>query len=67
MRSNENPGGVIYSLHPCTLLLLVQAEGGGRRDDVLQACEEVLTVKYRGVLHDESDDTTRDTGCPGVG
>ena len=52
---------------PVLLLLLVQAEGGGRRDDVLQACEEVLTVKHRGVLHDESDDTTRDTGCPGVG
>ena len=49
------------------LLLLVQAEGGGRRDGALQAHEEMLTVKNGGVLHDESDNATRDTGCPGVG
>ena len=49
------------------LLLLVQAEGGGRCDDALQTHEEVLTVENGWVLHDKGDDATRVAGCPGVG
>ena len=57
----------LFPIPELLLLLLVQAEGGGRRDGALQAHEEVLTVKNGGVLHDKGDDATRDTGCPGVG
>ena len=63
----KNPGSVFIPIPVLLLLLLVQAEGGGRRDGALQAHEEMLTVKNGGVLHDESDNATRDTGCPGVG
>ena len=67
-RYHGKTGRVNFGLNPCIfLLLLVQAEGGGRRDDALQAPEELSTVEHRWILHDEADDAARDTCCPCVG